>query len=79
MSEEMAPDEAPSGEIVATEATGGGGANEFPEALPEAKPKSLEELKDEAGAWTLASDESVAPPETLSHPGLPLVIAAVHH
>lgn len=35
-------------------------ANEFPDALPQATMKTLEELKDEAGAWTLASDESVS-------------------
>ena len=39
-----------------------GGANEFPDAAPKIVEKTLEELKDEAGAWTLASDESVSAP-----------------
>ncbi len=33
--------------------------NVFPDAAPVGRSKPLEELKDEAGAWTLASDESV--------------------
>lgn len=33
---------------------------EFPDAAPPPQVRSLEELKDEAGAWTLASDESVS-------------------
>ena len=32
----------------------------LPDAGPQAVKKTLEELKDEAGAWTLASDESVS-------------------
>jgi len=56
----LAPEEPAGGiEADATAQDTGTAASDVPISLPEAKSKSLEELKDEAGAWTLASDESV--------------------